>query len=35
MKKPDWLEEAIRDVLHEGFYDWDKHGLMKVEVHQN
>jgi hypothetical protein len=35
MKKPGWLEgrRAIRDVLHEGFYDWD--GLMKVNIQQS
>jgi hypothetical protein len=31
LNKPNWLKEAIEDILHEGFYDWDKHGLMKVD----
>ena len=31
---PNWLEEAIKDILHEGFYDRDKHDLMKVQIQQ-
>jgi hypothetical protein len=31
---PDWLEDAVKDVLSEGFYDWDSQGWMKVEVQQ-
>jgi|SRR5215813_4525029 len=29
---PNWLEEIIMDVLHEGFHDWDREGWMKVET---
>ena len=32
---PNWLEEAIRDILHEGLYDWDSKGLMKVQVQKS
>jgi hypothetical protein len=34
LNKPDWLKEAITDILHEGFYDWDKDGLMTVDIQQ-
>jgi len=32
---PDWLEKAVRDVLHEGFYDWDSQGWMRLQILSN
>ena len=32
---PNWLDEAVRDILHAGFYDWDCEGCMKVEIQQS
>ena len=31
---PESAEEAVKDILHEGFYDWDCEGWMKVQVQQ-
>jgi hypothetical protein len=30
-----WLEDAIHEVLEEGFYDWESQGWMKVHIQQN
>src|SRR5215467_8092209 len=30
--KPNWLRAAVVDVLHEGFYDWDSKGWMKLKI---
>jgi len=27
-----WLEEAIQDVLQEGFHDWYREGWMKLQM---
>ena len=33
--KSAWLEEAIHEVLEEGFYDWASQGWMKVDIQQS
>ena len=33
--KEGWLEEAIHEVLEEGFYDWSANGWLKVQIHQS
>jgi len=35
LKKPDWAEAMVKDMLGEGFYDWDKEGWMKLKVQQS
>lgn len=35
MNQPDWLEAMVKDILSEGFYDWDKEGWMKLKVQQS
>ena len=32
---PNWLKEAIEDVLQEGFWDWHSQGWMKVQIQQS
>ena len=34
-RSPDWLKEALEEVLSEGFYDWDSEGWLKVQVQQS
>jgi len=31
-KNPKLLEEMVRDILEEGFYDWARQGWLKVDV---
>ena len=32
--KPDWAEAMVKDMLHEGFYDWDCLGALNLQVQQ-
>jgi hypothetical protein len=32
---PDWLKEAVEDVLNEGFYDWHSQGWMRLQILSN
>ena len=33
--KPGWAEEAIHEILEEGFYDWASQGWLKVQVQES
>ena len=32
---PNWLKEAVEDVLQEGFHDWHSQGWMKLQILSN
>ncbi len=32
---PDWLKEAVEDVLQEGFHDWYREGWMRLQILSN
>jgi hypothetical protein len=34
-QNPDWLKEAVEDVLNEGFYDWHSQGWMRLQILSN
>jgi hypothetical protein len=34
-QNPEWLKEAIEDVLNEGFYDWHSQGWMRLQILSN
>jgi hypothetical protein len=29
---PDEIKELVKDILHEGFYDWDNEGWFKANI---
>ena len=32
LNKPNWLMAGVVEVLHEGFYDWDSKGWMRLKI---